>query len=167
MQATVLNSIKGIQHDFGTYDEPKSLFVNQNWSERARKKQIHGTKILVATKDVANFVDADGVYTTKKNLLLPVVNADCYPLLFSRKDGNAIAALHVGWRGALEGIIYELRDLLEEHNHNTADWVVAIGPGAKACCYQVSTAIINEFSNRYSLSVNDISPQRRMLDLSV
>lgn len=127
MQASILKRIKGIKHSFGNFQEPKSGFVRATWAGRARKKQVHATNIAVAEAGCKDFVEADGIYTTEKNLLLPVVNADCYPLLLSRRDGQAIAALHIGWRGALHGILYQFDRLLKEQHDDITQWVAAIG----------------------------------------
>ncbi|MCG8157172.1 polyphenol oxidase family protein [Brenneria goodwinii] len=165
MESSILNFVEGIKHDFGTLKEPAAPFVHQNWLLRPTKTQVHGTRIAIATKESQEVGEADGWYTNQKQLLLTIVNADCYPVLFARKDGGAIAALHVGWRGALNGIIYNLQNIIREHDDDMTNWVAAIGPGARPCCYQVSESLINDFSLKYSLDIKDISPKFRMLNL--
>lgn len=167
MQANLLSDISGIEHDFGTYTQPKAAFVIEHWDQRVRKRQVHAENILVASQPNQAFVDADGVFTRQRNLLLTLANADCYPVLFSRKDGKAIAALHVGWRGALAEIIGNFGDLLSAQNECAQDWLVAIGPGAKPCCYQVSERIIEQFCDKYELEKKLVSPRGRMLDIAM
>ncbi len=69
----------------------------------ADAQQVHGTTLLqaVGRQDVATppECEADGLYTTEPNTGLVIYTGDCQPLLFARKDGKAVAAIHVGWRG--------------------------------------------------------------------
>ncbi|WP_165392934.1 polyphenol oxidase family protein [Advenella incenata] len=161
----MLNTINGVRHGFGCRDEPLPSFAAQFWLSRPTKKQVHGTKIAVALHTNQSVGEADGWYTLQKRILLTLVNADCYPVLFARKDGSEIAALHVGWRGAYHGIIYGLNDLIRSKGDDMAGWIAAIGPGARACCYQVSDTLLKDFSSKFNLPNSTLSPSYRMLDL--
>lgn len=165
MESSLLKGIKGVRYGFGTFNEPVSPFARQNWSLRPLKTQVHGTRIAVATAQKQQAGEADGWFTTQKNVLLTLANADCYPVLFARKDGQAIAALHVGWRGALHGIIFKLRDIVLANGDDLKNWTAVIGPGARPCCYQVSEDLIHQFCSTYSLESKNISPAFRMLDI--
>lgn len=165
MESFVLNTISGVTHGFGTLHEPILPFARKHWHERAMKTQVHGVNIAIATENRQQVGPADGWYTEKRNILLTLVNADCYPVLFSRKDGTAIAALHIGWRGAFNGIIYNLKSLINNQGDDLANWVAGIGPGAMPCCYEVSQELIDAFSERYSINSELLNPQPRKLDL--
>ncbi|RZT99023.1 YfiH family protein [Advenella incenata] len=162
-----LSAIKNIQFGFGDMDEPIPEFSYALWKHRAKKTQVHGTRIALAESFGQDVGNADGVFTRTPGLLLTLVNADCFPLLFAKHDGSAIAALHVGWRGALGGIILKFKELLINEREDPADWQVAIGPGACACCYEVTDQIISDFSRAWNLSAEKISPTHRKLDLPV
>ena len=65
--------------------------------------QVHGDVLVpatgVAVPDRESSTCADGHFTLSKEVGLTILTADCQPLFLVRKDGGAIAALHVGWRG--------------------------------------------------------------------
>ena len=68
-------------------------------------QQVHGSNVIDADNtiippngDDSDDLEADGVVTTKTNLVLAVQTADCVPVLLSSKDGMVIGALHCGWR---------------------------------------------------------------------
>lgn len=165
MESTILNNIDGVKHGFGNYNNPLLPFVKSYWSERPTKTQVHGVNIAIATENRQEAGQADGWYTQRRNIMLTLVNADCYPVLFSRKDGKAIAALHVGWRGAFNGIIYNLKKIVNDHGDDLSNWVAGIGPGAMPCCYEVSQELIGDFADRFDIGHEVLNPQHRMLNL--
>jgi|TARA_B110000438_G_scaffold301258_1_gene355693 YfiH family protein len=66
--------------------------------------QTHGHSI----KTVTSLIDhptVDGLFTSKKGIILAVKTADCVPLILSSSKGNEVAAIHVGWRGLEAGIV--------------------------------------------------------------
>jgi len=93
-----------------------------------------------------------------------VFTADCLPIIFSRKDGGAVGAVHAGWRGLRHGIIEQMAQRINRQG-STADWVASIGPAAGACCYEVSQELVDEFQQGLSLPPALISPSYRHLDL--
>jgi polyphenol oxidase len=69
-------------------------------------RQVHGSQVLnVVTPGIAG--DADGLVTDKPGLALGVLVADCAALLFADPVNRIVAAVHAGWRGAVDGIIPE------------------------------------------------------------
>ncbi len=94
-----LSDFKNIRHGF----------CDKNDSEKVQNplllSQIHSFKIL-NPKDIENPYnqpEGDGWITDEKGCCLTVKSADCAPVLMS--DGNIIAAVHAGWKGALTGVI--------------------------------------------------------------
>jgi copper oxidase (laccase) domain-containing protein len=66
-----------------------------------------------------------------------VLVADCLPVVLGSEE--AVAALHVGWRGLAAGVLEEgvraLRDL------GGGEISAVIGPGAGVCCYEVGEEV--------------------------
>lgn len=91
----------------GANDDPPSrrreFMAFAGFSRWAELRQVHGDDIVPARggADIlpGDLREADGQYTAEKGMGLIIKTADCQPLLFCRKDGGAVAALHVGWRG--------------------------------------------------------------------
>ena len=66
--------------------------------------QTHGHSIQRVTS-LIDHPTVDGLFTSKKGLILAVKTADCVPLILSSSKGNEVAAIHVGWRGLEAGIV--------------------------------------------------------------
>jgi polyphenol oxidase len=165
LTSPLLSKIPNISHGFGDLAEPLPHFAIPYWSDRPIKTQVHGMRICAVHEKKSKVGEADGLFTTAGNLLLTLVNADCFPVLLARLDGAAVMALHVGWRGALGGIVKEAAELISRNGDHPKHWVAAIGPGARACCYEVSQELIERFSSGFALPRNLIEPSHRKLDL--
>jgi polyphenol oxidase len=79
------------------------------------------------------FERCDGLWTDEPGRALVTLAADCLPIALARVNGTpAVAALHVGWRGLLAGIVEAGAAAL-----GGGKLAAAIGPGIGACCYEV------------------------------
>lgn len=161
----LIDGVAGIRHGFGdkTHMMPEALLP---WQETlAVKKQVHGIHLHRVEGPAEQCGPADGVVTSTPGVLLSVLTADCLPLLFARRDGKRIAALHAGWRGLLAGIIEGFADMLAEDD-DPADWVAAIGPSARPCCYEVDEGLVEDFLARLPIPGAIVNPAYRRLDLA-
>lgn len=108
------------------------------WERLRLPKQVHGTDF--ASADEVKLREADGVYTTTPHFLVGVATADCVPLIVAFPQG--VMVIHAGWRGIAHGILERsvmfLRNRFAIHPH---DLLVAIGPGASGCCYEVGEEV--------------------------
>jgi copper oxidase (laccase) domain-containing protein len=72
------------------------------------------------------------------------VTADCLPVALARRNGSpALALLHVGRLGLLEGIVEA--GVVAIGGRLTA----AVGPGIGPCCYEVGDEIADAYRRRY------------------
>lgn len=161
----LLSKIPNIHHGFGNLSQPLPQFTAPYWNDRPTKTQVHGARICTVHEKKSEAGEADGLFTTTANLLLTLVNADCFPVLLARSDGAAVMAIHVGWRGALGGIVKEAADLIAKNGDHPKNWVAALGPGARSCCYEVSQELIERFVSRFPLPRKQVEPSYRKLDL--
>lgn len=103
----------------------------------ARTGQIHGAEIAVASRGGV-YRGFDGFITTARDLTLAISTADCYSVVIYSPPEKALAALHVGRRGAARGIIPRAVGLLHERYRIDPAYALAIiGPGVCAKCYTV------------------------------
>ncbi len=102
-------------------------------------QQLHSPH--VCTAELPGLYQSDGLVSDKKNLMLIVKTADCLPLLAYDFSSEQIAAIHLGWRPALKGILQNITLDLK----NTS---VIAGAGLRSCCYEVGS----EF--RHFLGIN-------------
>jgi len=75
--------------------------------------QQHGAGVVRAQADrgvmTAGFdhPPGDAIWTDEPGVAMMLITADCLPVAIARANGGrpALAVLHVGWRGLLEGLV--------------------------------------------------------------
>lgn len=114
-------------------------------------KQVHGTDVLVVDSknhDVSHFQDvaADAIVTNQPNLMIGVLVADCFPVILFDPIKKVSAAIHVGWRGAAQGIVGKAIDAMtEEFGCDIKEIKAMVGPGISADHYQVGKDVRDAF----------------------
>jgi YfiH family protein len=102
-------------------------------------EQVHGSRITIIDKTMVgkNMVpQTDALVTKLSGVFLMVKTADCFPVLLFDSVKNVIACVHVGWRGAIQKIFLEtLLVMINNFSCDPKDILVAIGPGARKCCF--------------------------------
>ncbi|HEY8268814.1 MAG TPA: peptidoglycan editing factor PgeF [Xanthobacteraceae bacterium] len=134
--------------------------------------QIHSPDAVVAahpwTRD--GRPRADAVVTTTPGLAVGVTIADCGPLLLADESAGVIAAVHAGWKGALDGVIESAVAAMEKLGAQRTRIVAAIGPLIRKESYEVGPEFVARFraddpGNRCYFSVAE-RPGHAMFDLS-
>ncbi|MAA50401.1 MAG: polyphenol oxidase [Gammaproteobacteria bacterium] len=101
--------------------------------------QVHGVVCLhtdaPAPEDHNAMPRADGMVTTRHDLALTILTADCLPLLLTDAAGAVIGACHAGWRGAVSGIVAATVNAMR-HAH-AGDIIAVMGPTIRQPSYQV------------------------------
>ena len=107
--------------------------------------QFHGADIAVVRRgDAAEWTPsrADGIATNDSTVAVGVRVADCAPILIADTTQAAVAAVHAGWRGTLQGIAAEgVRALSEEFGSHPGNLVAAIGPCLGPCCGEMGPEV--------------------------
>lgn len=115
--------------------------------------QVHGSDVRVVreTADAESESErCDALTTGATGVLLGVKTADCVPVLLADQKRGACAAVHAGWRGTLAEIVTRaLATMREEFGTQARDVRAAIGPAARACCYEVGAEVIEAFSAKF------------------
>ena len=95
----------------------------------------------------------DALISNTPAILLAVKTADCVPILLGDRINGAFAAVHAGWRGTSSSIVkLAVQSLQREYGSRAENLCAAIGPAAKACCYEVGADVINTFKERFSFA---------------
>ena len=115
-------------------------------------RQVHGAGIaLVGSAEVGRGIleagsaipDTDALVTDEPGVALFLLVADCAPVLLLDPTRPAIAVVHAGWRGTVQGIVAKTVDrLVESFGTRPADLVAGIGPAIGRCCYEVDEPVI-------------------------
>ena len=167
MHSPLLSAIPGLRYGFGHATQLIPAALQAYWHHAPDKTQVHGNHIVEIVTPGQLCGEADGFYTRQAGIPVTVVTADCVPVLFARKDGRAVAAVHAGWRGLRYGIIEALWARLSAEGERPDEWVAAIGAHIGHCCYEVSAELMTDFMQTYpELSALSIQPRERYLNLN-
>jgi hypothetical protein len=115
-------------------DDPSTVARNRAVIGDAQfMNQVHGDSVLVVDSVDAQTPTCDGLITTKPNLQLAVMVADCIPLLLVSKE--AVGAIHVGRAGLVNRIA--LKAIQVMRTAGAIDIHAILGPSICGSCYEV------------------------------
>jgi YfiH family protein len=102
--------------------------------------QVHGTTVV--TLDRAPLPDAplpvaDAAVTRDRGIVCAVRTADCLPVLFAARAGNAIGIAHAGWRGLAAGVLEATVAAMAALGAPAGDIVAWLGPGIGPGAFEV------------------------------
>lgn len=90
----------------------------------------------------------DGLWSDEAGVPMLKLTADCVPIAVARRNGAAaLALLHAGWRGLLEGIAAAGVAALGGRT------IAAVGPAIGPCCYEVGPDVAGRFADRFGRDV--------------
>jgi polyphenol oxidase len=100
----------------------------------------------------------DGLWTDEEGVPMLALGADCATIALARADGErpALAVLHAGWRGLLEGVVESAARAL-----GGGRLAAVVGPTIGPCCYEVGPEVAEPFAARFGSDV----VRGRILDL--
>jgi YfiH family protein len=195
-RSSLLNRVAGVAHAFttrrgGVSDGP---FAELNLSARVGDKrgsidanrkrlllelgrpsstlvtlrQVHGADVVEVTRLASRVIEADALWTRDREAVLGVLVADCVPILLASGDGQAVAAVHAGWRGTAARIAALTVARLAASGFPAASLTAAIGPAIGPCCFEIGAEVEDELRRAYP-SAGDavrVSPDgKRVADL--
>ena len=122
--------------------------------------QVHGSAVRLA-EGAGDAGTGDVLVTRSRDLALAISTADCLPVLLWNDEGDALAAVHAGWRGLVAGAIEAAVAWLLERTSPRSLHAV-LGPAIRACCFEVG----EEVGDRFPDSVQERRDNRLYLDLA-
>ena len=139
---------------FATGDEPTAVTENRRRAARdvtgaadaeqwAWVRQVHGGRVVHVEAPGAGG-DADALVTTRSGISLVVLVADCAPIALVA--GDAVAAVHCGWRGLTAGVIDAAVRAVRARSRSTIRAVV--GPCISHARYEFGAAELDRVSRR-------------------
>lgn len=115
----------------------------------ASSHQVHGKEILYATEP-GRFDGYDALMTDQPGLLIGVSIADCVPILLHDVVHRAVAAIHAGWRGTLEGIVAKtLARMQEQFGTQPGQCYAYIGTCIDAISFEVGPEVAKQFAPEF------------------
>ncbi len=142
---------------FGTFDlqngdaAKKSLQNLLTVSNLSFMKQVHGNTVETISSPSADLPEADALVTNQKSIALAVQVADCLPLLLQSEV--AVAAVHVGRKGLLNGVAVAAVAALKQFGATKITGVV--GPHICGNCYEVDQGMFDEITKQHPATKSD------------
>jgi YfiH family protein len=136
---------------FGTFDlqngdqSKASLQKTLSLSNIFYMKQVHGNTVQTISNESSNLPEVDALVTNQKSIALAVQIADCLPLLL--QSDVAVAAVHVGRKGLLNGVAVEAVAALKQFGATKITGVV--GPHICGNCYEVDQSMFDEITEQH------------------
>lgn len=129
-------------------------------------KQVHRNAVSTPERPLA---EADAHVTDDPAEVVAVRTADCVPVLLASADGQAVAAVHAGWRGlnpavnVIGNAIAVMRGVVGSHTA-VDEWVAALGPCISAAQYEVGEEVAALFRPDHPDAVQDDLGDKPHLD---
>ncbi len=119
----------------------------------AAPRQVHSDRAARADCGWGNAPpEADAAVTDRAGVLVGVCTADCAPVLLVDPARKAVGAVHVGWRGAVAGVLENALDRMRsEFGSRPEDVEAAIGPTIGSCCFEVGPEVAARFDLEFVL----------------
>lgn len=113
-------------------------------------KQVHSDAIHLIERVPSSPLAGDGLLTRLPGLLLAIQTADCLPVLLVDPENRAVGAFHAGWRGTVARVVEKgVGRMRKAFGSDPAKLLAAIGPGARACCYEVGRELRDRFESQF------------------
>ena len=140
-------SLSLVEHNAGL-----AIPSSQHWSFLT---QIHGSKnIEVKENESVLGLEGDALFTAQERKVLTIQVADCVPIALV-SDSGAIAAIHAGWKGLLNGVIENASEVLQDKF--PGDQAAVIGPHIGPCCYEYGRKDLDSFIELSGASVAGVT----------
>ncbi len=126
-------------------------------------KQTHSKNVVDIKEDSPlYFEDVDGFITSRRDIVLFTLHADCLPIYFYDRDKKIIGLCHSGWKGSYLEIAGEvLQKMKKNYGSMEKDILIGLGIGAGGCCYQVGEDFYLDFKNKFPTEVIEASFKRK------
>lgn len=127
----------------------RAAFEPGRWTQ---PDEVHGTVVRRVMHPGEHDLDvADAVVTRCRGAVLAAWVGDCAPVVFIGDDGT-IAAAHVGWSGALHGVLQATVAEMRASAPRSSVGAV-LGPCIHACCYEFGPQLLQQFEARFGAQV--------------
>ena len=128
-------------------DDPERVRLNRarlaGWAGApvAFATQVHGCEVAVVDSPPSDGTDsvavADALVTTRTDVALAVLVADCVPVLLADPDAGVVAAVHAGRGGLVAGVIQAAIGVMADLGARADHLVAALGPSIAGGSYEV------------------------------
>jgi YfiH family protein len=139
----------------GSNDDPAAVGANRRrvvaWfgaGAMARVYQTHSATAHVVggyAESASAEPEGDALVTVAPRTAVSVMTADCAPVLIADPLARVVAAVHAGWRGALDGVVDSAVAAMEGLGASPERMVAAVGPCIAPASYEVGLEFVDRF----------------------
>lgn len=133
-------------------DDPAAVRANRVGAARALGRdphrvvwmnQVHGREVAVVDAPWGDREPppVDAVVTTRPDLTLAVLTADCVPVLLADPQAGVVAAAHAGRPGLVAGVVPAAVATMIELGARPDRITALLGPSVCGACYEVPAAL--------------------------
>ena len=145
----------GLNTGLGSGDDSAAIAENRRraidsvlaGAELATVHQVHSAAVVEVQASWPHEArpQADAMVTSRPNLLLGVLTADCAPVLLADPEARIVGAAHAGWKGALAGVTAAAIAAMERLGASRDRISAAVGPCIAQDSYEVDEAFRSRF----------------------
>lgn len=133
-----LNLARHVGDDEAVVAANRDLLSAELGRELVFVDQVHSADVHVLPLEGAiPVVSADAMVTTRRDVALAIMVADCLPVLLVDPVAAVIGAAHAGRRGLLDGVLEETVDQMVRLGAEPGRISASVGPGICGACYEV------------------------------
>lgn len=105
-------------------------FLSETFGPISELHQIHGTECMeIHERNALGRETGDALFTSLTHRPLAIRHADCQAAILFDPVKRAVAVIHAGWKGLVQGIYQKTIDQFNTRYHsNPADLLFCIGP---------------------------------------
>lgn len=107
--------------------------------------QQHYNHVHTVEHNPQKRLNGDGLVTKLQQIGLVIITADCIPMLLADPQNKIIGACHVGWKGALSGVIQNTISKMQQLGAETENIIAAMGPAIGVDSYEISKDFYEHF----------------------
>ncbi|WP_296202055.1 polyphenol oxidase family protein [Psychrobacter sp. UBA3962] len=140
--------------------------------------QIHSNQVIRIEDEYLDNLSlippaADALVTAKPNQALAIMTADCVPIVIYDPNSQQVAAIHAGWQGLANGVVFETYKELNKFKSpatnpasedllDTKPMQAWIGACITQACYEVSCEVVDKLllgCEKMGMKAEDIRSQ--------
>jgi purine-nucleoside/S-methyl-5'-thioadenosine phosphorylase / adenosine deaminase len=152
-----LGPYQSLNFGYGVGDE--RAHVEENFRRAAQVLGVGAEAVLVLSQVHGNHVvrvepgqrraellarEGDALIAVAGDIACGVRTADCVPILLADPDSGGVAAVHAGWRGAVQRIVEQAASELERLGARRNRLLAAIGPHIARAAFEVGEDVAAE-----------------------
>jgi hypothetical protein len=163
----------------GSNDDPVAVLDNRRsllgWFgavSLSRLYQTHSAQVHVAEAPRPGAFEppeGDGLITAMPRSAVLVLTADCAPVLIADPLARVVAAVHAGWRGALDGVVESAVTAMVKLGASPERMTAAVGPCIGPDSYEVGPEFVDRFTEAAAANARFFRPgaheNKRLFDL--